>query len=241
MIRRKAGLYLVLGVSLALATSAQAQLFGKREPVKVTPPEMRVPELLKLLKEDGDENKRLAAIDELRGMDAKTFPEIVPALVELLLNDKKPSVRAESAYTLGRYRPVQQLVGVALESARDNDASMRVRLQARGSLVTYYLAGFRAIKPEDTKQGNLPTTPATTPSSKEPPLANPTTMTSTPLPVISTTGPRLTPVQTGVPMTTKSPNLPPAPPPVIVERRDGPGFQPLPRGPDGPDLGLPKP
>jgi hypothetical protein len=235
------GLVLALAI-IALATMpARAQLFGKRK--EPPPPQQRVPELLKILKEDGDERKRLDAVDELRGIDVGKFPEIVPALIEALLNDKKTSVRAEAAYTLGRYRPVQAMVGSALEQARDHDTAMRVRLQARTTLVGYYLAGYRSNRMEDGKQPILPNPPGG-PNNKEPPLApmpgtqpgNPPGMTPSPVPPLQ-------PVPMGQ-------NLPPAPPPVVTELPSKPGYQPLPKGPspyapaptprDGPDLGTPR-
>ena len=80
---------------------------------------------------------RFAAAEELRQFDPLAFPEMVPALLDALKNDTKPSVRSEAVQTLGRLRPVSQQIGQALEQARDKDPSMRVRLQARRELVSY--------------------------------------------------------------------------------------------------------
>lgn len=253
---------LLLGWAI-VATPGYAQLFGKRTPPPPPVPlDQKVAALVKTVKEDGDENKRLAAVEDLRGLDAAAHAEIIPTLMEAMLNDKKPSVRAEAAYTIGRIRPVQGGIGQALEHVRDNDASMRVRLQARGTLMSYYLAGYRSNKMEDPKQ-------PLTPNGKEPPVAPGTTTGSKNVPPPVSTGQQAPPViVTGTPQavpllpipsqqpvplqavpTTPQPNvptttLPPAPPPVVVERPGESGFKPLPSGagtprPEGPSLGPP--
>lgn len=243
MIETRRKVWIGLVVFLAVATApAHAQLFGKRTPPgPPVPPQQRVTELLKILKEDGDENKRFDAVEELRGMDATAHPEIIPALMEAMLNDKKPSVRSEAAYTVGRLRPVQQGIGTALEYLRDNDTSMRVRLQARGTLVGYYLAGYRSVKVEDPKQQSLNPTPG----GKEPPLA--TDGTSTPSvgrlpspvapPVVNSSN-RLTPKPTAAPPLATPPvtnppgaNIPVTPLPGVSPTPGSSGFQPLPPGP----------
>jgi hypothetical protein len=131
--------------------------FGKK--VKQSPAE-RVPELIKTLKTDGDEHKRCSAAEELRQYDPMQFPEIVPALIDALLNDKKPAVRSESAQSLGKLRPVTSAAGAALEQSLAKDNSMRVRLQARSSLLQYRWAGYTPKGKDE---------PAA--ESKEPPLA----------------------------------------------------------------------
>jgi hypothetical protein len=132
-------------------------------------PSERVPQLLQILRSDGDEGKRAAAAEELRQFDPVAFPEIIPALLDVLHRDAKPSVRTEAVQTLGRLRPVSQLVGQALEQARDKDASMRVRVQARKELLSYHWHGYRSGKPEE----GTPATKEGAPSLKEPPLAPP--------------------------------------------------------------------
>jgi hypothetical protein len=240
------GLALAMAIVALTTLQARAQIFSKRP--APPPPQQRVPELLKIVKEDGDENKRLEAVDELRGMDITKFPEIAPALVEAMLNDKKPSVRAEAAYAVGRYRPIQHFIGSALEQVRDHDVSMRVRLQARTTLVSYYLAGYRSNKMDDPKQTPLPPNG----TNKEPPLAPGPGTSGIPLPPVNTTAPpRLTPMQTTpIPVPGTGPNLPPAPPPAVIEVPARPDYQPLPKGttpaplplpaPSGPDLGSPR-
>jgi HEAT repeats len=152
--------FLTLLLAAAMVGPAPAGIFGKK-PTKPSPTE-RVPELLSILKSDGDENKRLEAAQELRQYDPLAFPQIVPSLIAALQNDAKPSVRSEAAQTLGQIRPVLPAVRPALEVARDKDASMRVRFQARSSLL--------GIRWTTTWHGN----PSEPPSQgKEPPLADP--------------------------------------------------------------------
>ena len=142
--------------------------FGKKNK-KPTPAE-RVPELLGQVKSDGDESKRAAAAQELRQYDPQQFPMIVPILVDVLLTDKKPGVRAEAAQSIGKIRPISQQAGLALEQALSSDASMRVRLQARSSLMQYHWNGYRNARKDET-----------VPQTKEPPLADDKTP-----PIIST-------------------------------------------------------
>jgi HEAT repeats len=152
-------IFLSLLLAAALAGPALAGLFSKK-PTKPSPTE-RVPELLSILKNDGDENKRQDAAEELRQYDLAIFPQIVPALIEALQNDAKPSVRSEAAQSLGKLRPVLQPVRLALEQARDKDSSMRVRFQARSSLLgLHWTSGWHGNTPEPPVQ------------SKEPPVAD---------------------------------------------------------------------
>src|SRR5262249_62419110 len=85
--------------------------FAKKAP-KPNPAD-RVSELIGTLKLDKDENKRASAAEELRQFDPKAHPDVVPILVDTLLNDPKPGVRAEAAHSLGKLRPVSQEAGWA--------------------------------------------------------------------------------------------------------------------------------
>jgi hypothetical protein len=172
MIRLRLGaLWLLPVVLLPLLAGASSAgvIFGKKN--KKPTPNDRVPELLAVIKSDGDESKRAAAAQELRMYDPGQFPMIVPVLVDVLLTDKKPGVRAEAAQSLGKMRPVSQQAGVALEQALNNDVSMRVRLQARSSLLQYHWSGYHNTRKDDL-----------VPQTKEPPLADDKAP-----PVISTT------------------------------------------------------
>jgi HEAT repeats len=147
------------------ASPAQAQwFFGRRTKVN---PSQRVPELILIVKTDPDDRKRAHAAEELRGYDAKVYTEIVPVLADVLLHDKKMSVRSEALGSLARIRPVNSFAGQAMEKAAAADESWRVRWQARAALAKYHLAGYSSRK----------SAPASTTSRKqttvEPPLAEP--------------------------------------------------------------------
>ncbi|HZU34649.1 MAG TPA: HEAT repeat domain-containing protein [Gemmataceae bacterium] len=206
----------------SLATSSPAGIiFGGKKTAK--PPAERVPELITLALTSGDENKRSEAVEELRQYDPGQFPQIVPALIEVLTNDKKPAVRAEAAQSLGKLRPISQQAGQALEQALSKDPSVRVRLQARSSLLQYHWAGYR----NDGKPANV-----ALPQTKEPPLAVPSTKEP----------PLLSPIPQAMTKPAAIPAAPPAPLPPIVNTTSNP--QPLPKGPQqsppheekGPDL-----
>ncbi|HLJ92505.1 MAG TPA: HEAT repeat domain-containing protein [Gemmataceae bacterium] len=139
-------LFLVLGCIAGLAAPASAGfILGKQS--KPSPAE-RVPQLLMILRTDGEENKRSNAAKELGEFDPKAFPEMIPTLIQTLKQDPKASVRVEIVQTLGKLRPISQEAGRAIESALE-DASWRVRWQARQTLWGYRLSGYRSPpKPE---------------------------------------------------------------------------------------------
>jgi len=153
--------YFLIPVALAafVAPASAGIIFGKHPP-KPDPAEL-VPELVDTVKNSQDEKKRETAVEDLRQYDPATFPQIVPALLDVLRNDLKPSVRSEAATSLSKLRPVSQQVGAALEQAMAHDASMRVRVQARSALLFYHWAGYHPSKPLEPPQFQ----------SKEPPLA----------------------------------------------------------------------
>jgi hypothetical protein len=189
----------------AAGSSSAGIIFGKKNKKTPTPAE-RVPQLLAQVKTDGDESKRAAAAEELRQYDPAQFPTIVPALIDVLLTDKKPAVRAEAAQSLGKLRPISQQAGQALEQALTKDSSMRVRLQARSSLLQYHWSGYRGNKKDEMVT-----------QTKEPPLADPNT--PSPSPVINTAAPppatgRITPsLPDGSRSTSSYPNTPASFPP----------------------------
>jgi hypothetical protein len=198
MMRRLLVVCLLLAVMVG---QASAGIFSKKN--KPSPNE-RVPELLNIVKTDGDEHKRSAAAEELRQYDPKQFPTIVPTLIDVLGNDPKPSVRSEAAQTLGKLRPVSKDVGMALEQSVAKDTSMRVRLQARSALLQYHWHGYH---------GGKETGPALT-QSPEPPLAPPQ---ASPPPAPQSP-PRIEP-------------KPVAPPAKATPANNSNGPQPLPQGP----------
>ncbi len=161
---------LVLLLAPVLAAPASAGIFFTKKADKPNPAVV-VPDLIRTVQSDGDEDKRMAAAEQLREFDPAQFPDVVPTLVEALLSDKKPSVRAEAAQSLGKIRPVSDKAGMALEQALAKDSSMRVRLQARSVLLQYRWSGWKEPAPKkDETPTARPKEPAP-PQSKEPPLA----------------------------------------------------------------------
>ncbi|MSQ96033.1 MAG: HEAT repeat domain-containing protein [Gemmataceae bacterium] len=136
---------LLLGVLLAWASPAQAQLLFKKVKVNAS---QRVPELILIVKTDPDERKRAHAAEELRDYDMAAYTEIVPVLVDVLLHDKKHSVRLEALGSLVKIRPITATAGQAMEKAATEDDVLRVRLQAKAALTKYHLAGYSAKKTE---------------------------------------------------------------------------------------------
>jgi hypothetical protein len=174
----------VLALAWGPPASAGILFFRKAKPN----PAERVPELLKIVKEESDEKKRAAAVEELQQFDTKSFPQIVTTLIEVLQRDAGWTVRLAAAETLGKIRPVDQQIGFALEQALAHDKTMRVRMAARTSLWQYYIHGYRPAKtPEGGDQSGEPplARPAGAPQgapppgreSAEPPLAVPQTST----------------------------------------------------------------
>jgi hypothetical protein len=236
-------LLLVLGLAapgVAGSIGSIGGFFGKKS--KPNPKE-RVPELIAAIKTDGDENKRAAAAEELRQYDPAQNPEIVPVLIDVLINDKKPSVRAEAASTLGKMRPVSQSAGLALEQALAKDASMRVRLQARTSLLQYHWAGYRSVKKDEPLVGTKEPPLADPPEKTKPRLASDPVEKGRPRVLIrKASQPRIAPQPQAEPTVKEAPTAPVPPPPPLI--RTIPGAKPLPPGPveppsndgDGPEI-----
>jgi len=160
-------LVLVCVVLVVAAPKSSAQWFGPKKPK--TSPQQRVPELIIALKAEKDAHKRADAAEELRQFDLKEFPEIIPVLIDALQSDPATSVRIEAATGLGRLRPISTQAGQALEKAVSGDPNLRVRLQAKASLVYYQLSGYHAPKK------NEPAGPILPGRTDEPPLAVPGT------------------------------------------------------------------
>jgi len=155
---------LILVVVPALALPASAGLFDKRPKPD---PAQRVPLLMGQVKTEKDEHKRVAAAEELRQYDPKAFPEIIPVLIDVLQNDVAAGVRLQALHSLGSFRPVSQVVGEALDNAAASDKSLRVRLQARSTLVSYHWSGYHAARKTEVAAPVIMVGPKMT----EPPLA----------------------------------------------------------------------
>jgi hypothetical protein len=198
--------------------SAQLQLFGKRAKVNA---KERVPELLGKVKSEKDERQRVSAAAELRQYDGNAFPEIAFVLMEVLQSDGATNVRLEAAVSLARLRPSTQEVSQALQQAAAKDSALRVRMQARTSLMFYHVSA--APKKSEPQGPVLPTTPAPTP----PP---PATVTPTQGTVI------LPPLNLPRPL----PNGPNQPVPVPTQTAEPPLLQPVPPAGQGPIMTPPK-
>jgi hypothetical protein len=173
-------LFVLLVLIPVLTPSVHAGiLFGRKK--DKPDPKQRVPELVMILKSDKDSDKRSHAAVELRTYDPAQFPEIIPALIEAVQNDPKPGVRVEAVQSLGKLRPVSQVVGEALEQALAKDSSMRVRLQARSTLLQYHWAGYHSGKKSDVPPLNPTRDPAPLDSRKYPPPIDTTAPTKPPL------------------------------------------------------------
>jgi hypothetical protein len=190
-------------------------IFGKKPPKP--DPAQRVPELITIVRTDGDENKRADAIEELRQFDPTTFPEIIPTLIDALHNDKKAAVRAGAAQTISKLRPVSQTAGDALEQALDKDNSMRVRISVRSALLQYHWAGYRQGKKDEVPP------PVTT---REPPLADPLPPPTPPRATPPAEPPPSLAPRPLPPMPTPAPAPAPAPAPPAANTP-----RPLPQGP----------
>jgi hypothetical protein len=157
------GWRIVLSVFLLVAclpdrASAQLQLFGKRPKVN---PQERVPELLGKVKSDKEERQRISAASELRQYDGAAFPQIAFTLIDVMQSDASSSVRLEAAVSLARLRPSTQEASQALQQAASKDSSLRVRMQARTSLMFYHVSNSpRKTEPQGPI---LPTTPMSNP------------------------------------------------------------------------------
>jgi HEAT repeats len=151
-----------IGIVACVPEMSNAQLFGKKPKA---PPQQRVAELAYILKQDKDGHKRADAAEELRQYDPQQFSEIVPLLIDALQNDQHSSVRVEAATSLGRLRPISGPAGQALEHAAAHDSNLRVRLQAKTSLMYYQLSGYQGPKMKEPQGPGH--------NSAEPPLAGP--------------------------------------------------------------------
>jgi HEAT repeats len=222
---------LMLTVFLALAMPAQAQLFFSRKPK--TDPNQRVPELIVLVKTDADERKRAHAAEELRDYDPAVFSEIVPVLVDVLLNDRKASVRTEALTSLAKIRPVSTQAGRAIEKAAADDDSVRIRLQAKAALPKYHLAGY------SSKSSPAPIEKKATPmgSSKqtqEPPLADPK-VAPAPIPIRTPAPSNVVPPPAPIPIPMPTPTAAKVvPPPIPIPtpappQAEAPSDRPIPR------------
>jgi hypothetical protein len=180
-------------------------------------PEERVPQLLMTVKTDQDEHKRTQAAEELREYDPAAFPDMIPTLIDVVNNDRSVAVRVEALQSLGKFRPVSKEVGLELEQA-EKDPSMRVKIQARTSLLQYHLAGYHSPKKPDSGG----------PQSGEPPLAG-----TEQQPPPSGGSPTMVPMPPRLTPTSNKPAGSATPPTIVFPQRmpAAPSAQPVPQAP----------
>ena len=140
---------LVVGVVGLVATERPAPAidFGlglfKRRTTKVDTPLSKAKQLVETLRSDPDEAKRKDAATELKGLDPRTNPEIVPGLVASIQKDPSPAVRIKAVEALGEVKPVSEQAGLALEAAAKADPDAKVREAIGAALWQYHLNGYR--------------------------------------------------------------------------------------------------
>src|SRR6266496_1217907 len=209
---RKLVAAVLITLPIAWLAPANAQLFSRKPK---TPPAQRVPELLAQAKADPDERKRAAAAEELREFDTKSYPEIVIVLADIARTDAKSSVRYEAVSSLAKIRPVSPIAGQTLEWASAHDVALKVRWEAKSSLMGYRWAGYHTPK-NDPQAGNTPAglVPGEPPL-YDPRLANPKS--ERPAVSAGTVG-RPTQHKSNVqPPSTPPVTVPATPPPIIVD------------------------
>ena len=219
-------------ILFVFASASQAGIF--RRSAKPDPA-VHVPALIQTLKTDTDERARAQAASALREYDAKTFPEILPTLIDALGGDKSPSVRAEAADSIGRIRPITAQAGYALEQARDNDKYLAVRISARTALFQYRILGyFTGVKDDVAMQ------------TAEPPLAKATEVAGIPGSTVLRPTPSPVPVPGPVappnavkPITPARPELTPKPTPETGEPPIADPSKPAPKLTSQPPGGTP--
>ena len=140
---------LVVGVVGLVATERPAPAidFGlglfKRRTTKVDTPLSKAKQLVETLRSDPDEAKRKDAATELKGLDPRTNPEVVPGLVASIQKDPSPAVRIKAVEALGEVKPVSEQAGLALEAAAKADPDAKVREAIGAALWQYHLNGYR--------------------------------------------------------------------------------------------------
>lgn len=168
--RRIAPIKRTVAVALALLAAAPVDVHAdfprlgifRKKPKENEEPTQKPKQLIETLRTDTDEKKRQAAAVEVRELDPRTNPDLIPGLISVLQRDPSPAVRAEVAQTIGQLKPISSSAGLALEQTYTADPSEQVRKSAQQALWAYHLAGYR---PAGTAGAQSQTS--------EPPLAKP--------------------------------------------------------------------
>ena len=115
----------------------------KRRTTKVDAPLSKAKQLVEVLRTDPDEGKRKDAATELKGLDPRSNPEVIPGLVASVQKDPSPAVRIKAVEALGELKPVSEPAGLALEAAAKADPDPKVREAINAALWQYHLNGYR--------------------------------------------------------------------------------------------------
>ncbi len=180
---------------------------------------------ISVLRHDTDEHHRLSAVQSLGRTDLKQNPQAAFVLIDVLLKDASPNVRAAAADVLGKLHPMAVQIGMALEQASSSDSSPSVRNVASASLAAYVHAGYQLSAegaPPLAPSGAPPTAPAGSSASKSRQSPNYKPVSRPKLPSQTDEPPTAKPVPTFVvpplsggaePVVPNAPMLVPTPPP----------------------------
>src|SRR5579871_4533057 len=125
-------------------TTASAGLIFNRHPKQPDNSQQQMSQdPVSVLRNDTDERHRLSAVQSLSHTDLKQSPQAGVALIDALLKDPSPNVRAASADALSKVRPMAVQIGMALEQAAGSDTAPAVRSAADRSLAAYVHAGYK--------------------------------------------------------------------------------------------------
>ncbi len=179
--------------------------FFKRRQAKVDAPVSKAKQLVEVLRTDPDEARRKDAATELKAIDPRSNPEVIPGLVASVQKDPSPAVRIEAVRVLGDLKPVSEPAGLALEAAVKADPDPKVREAIGAALWQYHLNGYR------TPDGGSPLSMMTDRPGEKRAASKPEGF----VPIRNTVGkvsaPVLSPEPPLAPMKPKFPALPPAP------------------------------
>ena len=118
-------------------------LFKRRQAKADAPVVSKAKQLAEVLRTDPDESKRKDAANEMKSLDPRNNPEVIPGLVASVQKDPSPAVRIEAVRVLGDLKPVSEPAGLALEAAVKADPDPKVREAIAAALWQYHLNGYR--------------------------------------------------------------------------------------------------
>lgn len=184
----------------------------KRRQTKADVPLSRAKQLVETLRTDPDEDKRKAAATELKGLDPRNNPEVIPGLIASLQKDPSPAVRIKAVEALGELKPIAEPAGLAMEAVKTTDPDPKVRKAVGDALWQYHLNGYKTpesgtpLSMMNDKPGTV--RPAAKPGESFQPIRNTVGKVIAPL---LTPEPPLAPPKPKFPVTPPAPAVTPAP------------------------------